>query len=292
MSTATAPAPSLADKLQANAAYPGFAPQPIAGVTGVTAGQHGLTTSELEHFYATGWVLCKGLFSAARIAELGREIDGLHESCARSETLGAHVAWEDEMDPAKPKRIRQLMGSEMVSPVIDAMSRSDEMLSIMRQVIGPDVSLFHSKLMMKAARDGSFTPWHQDFQYWQFESKLPTQVNCMLFVDGSDLENGCLRMMDGSQRKGLLPIHHLKSSSFNIGLEGSLDDFPSTPIPTQPGDAIFFGAYVIHGSGPNGSDRQRRANTFAFDRPSNVKADGQSLPLRHHRCGQADPLSA
>jgi len=74
------------------------------------------------------------------------------------------------MDPAKPKRIRQLMGSEMVSPVIDAMSRSDEMLSIMRQLIGPDVYLFHSKLMMKAARDGSFVtggvkPGHQTGAY-------------------------------------------------------------------------------------------------------------------------------
>jgi len=98
-------------------------------------------------------------------------------------------------------------------------------------------------------------------------------------------------MMDGSQRKGLLPIHRLKSSSFNIGLEGNLTDFPSTPIPTQPGDAIFFGAYVIHGSGPNGSDRHRRANTFAFDRPGNVKEAGQGLPLRHHRLGNVDPMS-
>lgn len=292
MSTASALAPSPADKLVANANYPAVAPCPIAGVVGAMNGQHGLTAEELTHFYTNGWVLRRGLFSAQRIATLGREIDDLHESCARVETPGAYVAWEDEMDPSKPKRIRQLMGSEIVSPEIDAMSRSDEMLSIMRQLIGSDVYLFHSKLMMKAARDGSFTPWHQDFQYWQFESKMPTQVNCMLFVDGSDLENGCLRMMDGSHRKGLLPIHHLKSSSFNIGLEGNLNDFPSTPIPTQPGDAIFFGAYVIHGSGPNGSDRHRRANTFAFDRGNNVKADGQGLPLRHHRCGIIDPLSA
>ena len=291
MSTATATAPSPADTLQANAAYPAYAPLPIAGAVAAQSGQHGLTSSELAYFYANGWVLRKGLFSASRIAELGREIDGLHETCANSDTLGAHVAWEDDMDPSKPKRIRQLMGSEIVSPVIGAMSRSEEMLSIMRQLIGPDVYLFHSKLMMKAARDGSFTPWHQDFQYWQFESKLPTQVNCMLFVDGSDLENGCLRMMDGSQRKGLLPIHHLKSSSFNIGLAGSLHDFPSTPIPTEPGDAIFFGSYVIHGSGPNGSDRDRRANTFAFDRPGNVSTEGRALPLSHHRCGKADPLS-
>ncbi len=37
----------------------------------------------------------------------------------------------------------------------------------------------------------------------------------------------------------------------------------------EPGDAVFFGPLVIHGSGPNRSTRDRRANTFAFDRPAN-----------------------
>lgn len=294
MSTAFAPspvAPSPVDALTADPAYPASAPQPIPGSQPAAAGHPGLDATELAHFHQRGWVLKKGLFDRARIAELGREIDGLHERCAREELPGVGVAWEDAMDESKPKRIRQLMGSEHCCPTIDAMSRSPEMLSVLRQVIGPDIYLFHSKLMMKAARDGSFTPWHQDFQYWQFESKLPTQVNCMLFVDGSDEANGCLRMVDGSHHKGLLPIHHLKSSSFNIGLAGGLEDFPATAIPTEPGDAIFFGAYVIHGSGPNNSDRDRRANTFAFDRPGNVKTDGKALPLHFHRCGARDPLS-
>lgn len=292
MSTATAPdmsSPTAA--LQADPAYPLMAPAPITGALPAGVGQPGLTAPELAHFHQHGWALKKGLFNATRIAELGREIDGLHERCAREELAHVHVSWEEHLDADKPKRIRQLMGSELVSPLIDQMSRSDEMLAIMRQVIGPDVYLFHSKLMMKAARDGSFTPWHQDYQYWQFESRQPTQVNCMLYVDGSDEANGCLRMVDGTNRNGLLPVHRLQSSSFSIGLAGGLADFPATLIPTEPGDAIIFGSYVIHGSGPNGSDRHRRANTFAFDRPGNVKAAGKGLPLRFHRCGTPDPLS-
>lgn len=288
MSTATASPASLV----ADTRYPQTAPQRIPGATPAPAGQPGLTAAELEHFHERGWVLKRGLFDPVRIAALSTEIDGLHERCAREEIPGIGVAWEEHLDETKPKRIRQLMGSQAVSPILDAMSRSEEMLAILRQVIGPDVYLFHSKLMMKAARDGSFTPWHQDFQYWQFEAKLPTQVNCMLSIDGSDDANGCLRMVDGSHRRGLLPIHHLRSSSFSLGLAGGLDDFPSTAIRTEPGDAIFFGAYVIHGSGPNGSDRHRRANTFAFDRPGNVLREGGALPQVFHRCGARDSLSA
>jgi ectoine hydroxylase-related dioxygenase (phytanoyl-CoA dioxygenase family) len=51
-----------------------------------------------------------------------------------------------------------------------------------------------------------------------------------------------------------------------------------------PGDAVFFGPLVIHGSGPNASDRHRRANTFAFDRPGN-RLNGELAPASW-RCGR------
>lgn len=296
MSTATAmaPAPPTLASLAAEPGWPLQAPAPLACTTGAP----GLSADELRHFHERGWVLRRGLADAAAVAALSSECDGLHERFAapgaEEATPGIGISWEEHADPAKPRRIRQLMGSQAVCPTLDAISRSEAVLAIMRQLIGPDVYLFHSKLMMKAAREGTFTPWHQDYQYWQYESILPTQVNCMLYIDGADLGNGCLRMVDGSHTRGLLPIHRIKSSSFSIGLEGSLDAWDSTPIPVQPGDAIFFGSYVVHGSGPNTSDRHRRANTFAFDRPLNVRPrDGiqGALPLDFHRCGKPDPRS-
>nr|MBA3708879.1 phytanoyl-CoA dioxygenase family protein [Planctomycetota bacterium] len=91
------------------------------------------------------------------------------------------------------------------------------------------------------------------------------------------------RFVDGSHLQG--PVDHARfaSSSFSIGLEGDLDAFPATMIEMAPGDAIFFGPLVIHGSGPNGSSRDRRANTFAYDKPRNQKQG--ELPEAMHRCG-------
>lgn len=293
MSTATAPAPSIPAfaRLQPDPAFPLIAPHQLPAIP-AAAGAPGLDAAQLEHFHSRGWVLVPGLADAATVALLEQECEGLHERMAEpgaDERHRVHTSWEEHAEPGRPRRVRQLMHSQRVCPTIDAISRSEAVLAIMRQLIGPDVCLFHSKLMMKAAREGSFTPWHQDYQYWQYESLLPTQVNCMLYVDGSDLGNGCLRMVDGTQRSGLLPIHRIASKSFSIGLEGGLDDWPCTPVPANPGDAIIFGSYVIHGSGPNTSDRHRRANTFAFDRPGNAR--GEALPLEFHRCGRPDPRS-
>lgn len=255
------------------------------GMRTATAPSHSLTPAELAHFHERGWVIKRRLIDSAAINALSGEIDGLHERMAAHAPDTVNVSWEEGLPAGTPPRIRQLMGSEMVSPGIDAISRSEAILTVMRQLIGPDVYLFHSKLMMKAARDGSFTPWHQDFQYWQFESKAPTQVNCMLYIDGADAANGCLRMVDGSQRQGLQPITRMQAASFSIGLPGDLDTYPdATLLPMEPGDAVFFGALVIHGSGPNTSDRHRRANTFAYDAPGN-RLQGE-LPDSSWRCGR------
>jgi ectoine hydroxylase-related dioxygenase (phytanoyl-CoA dioxygenase family) len=167
--------------------------------------------------------------------------------------------------------------------MVDAISRDDALLSVLAQVIGPDVLLFHSKLMMKAAHDGSFTPWHQDWGYWRQHCEAPSQVNCMLAIDAATEANGCIRFVPGSHKQGPLDHSSFDSSSFNIGLPGDLDAYDAVPVALQPGDAVIFGPLVIHGSAPNTSPSHRRANTFAFDRVSNRNPD---LPPDRLRLGQ------
>ncbi|MBA2481686.1 MAG: phytanoyl-CoA dioxygenase family protein [Planctomycetes bacterium] len=242
-----------------------------------------LSAAELAAFRAKGYHVVRGLFDPNHMERLAVETEGLHARMAAHAPEEVDVSWEEGLPDGRPPRIRQLMHSERVSPIIDTMSRSDEILDILEQLIGPDIYLFHSKLMMKAAHDGTFTPWHQDWGYWQYGNIQPSQVNCMLAIDAADEENGSIRFVDGSHLQG--PVDHARfaSSSFSIGLEGGLDAFPSTLLEFAPGDAVFFGPLVIHGSGPNASARDRRANTFAFDRCGNQK-NGE-LPERMHRRG-------
>jgi phytanoyl-CoA hydroxylase len=245
--------------------------------------RHQLAEAEIEIFQRQGYLLKRQLFSAETMQRLQAETEALHDSQHRAPTPGVHLSWEDDLPEGRAPRIRQLMNSCLVSPILMQMSWSEELLAPMRQLIGPDLYMFHSKLLMKAAHDGTFTPWHQDFGYWHYHSKLPTQVNCMLAIDPADEENGAVRFVDGSHKGGLVEHGRLESTSFSLGLPGGLDAFPGTLIDMQPGDGLFFGALVIHGSGPNRSARDRRANTFAFDRAGNLP-DG-ALPEADHRCG-------
>ena len=144
---------------------------------------------------------------------------------------------------------------------------------------------------MKAAHDGSLTPWHQDWGYWRSQSERPTQLNCMLSIDAADLGNGCIRFVEGSHLQGPVDHARLDSASFGIGLEGDIDRFPATPVETAAGDAVFFGSLVIHGSALNASGRNRRANTFAFDRAGN-RIGGERAPRSVPRRQAIAPIMA
>jgi ectoine hydroxylase-related dioxygenase (phytanoyl-CoA dioxygenase family) len=234
-----------------------------------------LSDKQLQQFADDGYVLVRGLVDGATVARLQAETEALHAQMAAAPPAAVHVSWEEGLEEGRAPRIRQLMHSERVCPTIDAILRSNAMLAIIGQLVGPDVILYHSKLMMKAAHDGTFTPWHQDFGYWTNSSEDPSQINCMLGIDPQTIANGCIRFVPGSHKQGLIEHATFKSSSFSIGLEGDLDAFPdAVPVEFAPGDAVFFGPLVIHGSAPNTSALDRRANTFAFDKPDNWRGGG------------------
>ncbi len=123
------------------------------------------------------------------------------------------------------------------------------------------VAVFTDKLNLKRPREGSQFRWHQDSPYWNHATphvdRLP---NAMLVLDDADIANGCLRMIPGSHRKGMLP-----------GLEGDgtlgplftdpryFDASTQVPVELEAGGMLFFSPHMVHGSQPNDSDRARRA---------------------------------
>ena len=73
----------------------------------------------------------------------------------------------------------------------------DRLLDIAVQYVGPDVALFASHYLSKPPGDGMPVLWHQDGAYWPLE---PMEVVTLwLAVDDSTPENGCMRVIPGTQ---------------------------------------------------------------------------------------------
>ncbi|GMV81653.1 MAG: hypothetical protein AMXMBFR7_28370 [Planctomycetota bacterium] len=227
-----------------------------------------LSAEELATYERDGYLLKRGLVPKDWMALIDAETKSLHERMAEHTPENVGVTWDKQV-PGRPKRIRQLMHSENVCPGLNRLLHSDLILDVVEGLFGPNIAHFHSKLLMKAARDGTITPWHQDFGYWKSAFTEPHQINCMLAIDPAEATNGCIQFVPGSHKRGL--VEHIKKDTgygFGIYLPGYFNPrSDAVAVPMAPGDCVFFGALVIHGSDANHSDHDRRANTFAFNRP-------------------------
>jgi ectoine hydroxylase len=129
-----------------------------------------------------------------------------------------------------------------------------------------EISLFTSKLNLKRPHEGSAFRWHQDSPYWAHVTPHLGQLpNVMLALDAADEENGCLRVVRGSHRQGLLP------GQTEHGVLGPLftdprcfDASQQVPAEMPAGSLLFFHPHTVHGSQPNRSNRPRRALLFTY----------------------------
>lgn len=133
-----------------------------------------------------------------------------------------------------------------------ALGTIDAALDAAEAVLGPNIQLHHTKLIVKPPERGAPFPMHQDAPYFPHENHSPLAIAIQL--DDANESNGCLRFYPGSHQLGLLPVQpdgtYLDPAKFP--LSGAVQ------CPTLAGDAVLFSCLTIHGSDRNRSERPRR----------------------------------
>jgi len=139
----------------------------------------------------------------------------------------------------------------------------ERLLAIAEAIVGPHISLFVSHYLCKPPGVGRKVLWHQDSSYFGLEATDPSAplgpVNLWLAVNSSTAENGCLRIIPGSHRRGVLPITGRTDGSDVLGtsVEGEVDEAEAVDIELAPGDVSVHHPLVLHSSRENTSDKWR-----------------------------------
>ena len=153
------------------------------------------------------------------------------------------------------------------------------LLDIVDQLIGRDIIVWGSRIFSKAPQTGRATPWHQDGEYWPIRPLATATV--WIAIDDSNENNGCLKILTGSNRaKMLLPHQSLSGKGAALDKEIKPELIGSknvVSVPLQPGRMVIFDVFTAHGASPNLSN-QRRAGfairyipgTSIFDRNMKV----------------------
>ncbi len=101
---------------------------------------------------------------------------------------------------------------------------------------------------------------HQDNFY--LLASPATCIAAWTAIDDATLDNGCLYVVPGSHRGGILCPEGEEERWMEYG-DSHISKFPRdtqpVPVPVRRGQTMFFGGNLIHGSGPNRTpDRFRR----------------------------------
>ena len=157
----------------------------------------------------------------------------------------------------------------------------DRITGVAADIIGPNVQLHHTKSFVKPPEKGSPFPLHQDAPFFPHDNH--SMIAVILHFDDAPLEKGCVRVVPGSHKQGILP--HIAEGSHHLDIA----QYPvesATPIPAKAGDALFFSYLTIHGSGINTSSEARTTLLIQMRDPADPptirthESRGQGMMLR------------
>ena len=111
--------------------------------------------------------------------------------------------------------------------------------------------------------------WHQDMAYWPPKTLTPDTrtVTFSLAIDATTETNGCIKFVPGSHKTQAVrahnPVHGSREEGHAVQAEMFEDDV-IVPVPTRRGSCTIHDEWVVHGSGGNDSDGDRRTYVIAF----------------------------
>ena len=188
-------------------------------------------------------------------------------TCDESNILGRIAKNDREMDQSVKRMDRSGLASklrvnnELDAGIYSSIARCRRLVRTMEAMLGDEVYHFHHKMMVKEPRVGGAWEWHQDYGYWYTQQSClwPDMASCMIAVDRSTRENGCLQVLKASHRCGR--IDH-GAAGEQVGADPKRVDaltqqLDLVHVELDPGDGLFFHSNLLHRSDQNRSKDPR-----------------------------------
>ena len=238
-----------------------------------------LTRDEVSFFHEHGYLRVPEVFAEDEIGEMADELDWQIETWA-SKSQGWSGSWRrvymDEETEQQSKLIALHDLHRYSKAWCDAVT-NPRLTGAISDLIGQNVELHHTTLHAKPPETGHPFPMHQDWAFYKHADDR--YVDCLVHLDDTDDQNGCIRFLDGSHKQGAL--EHVTQNPDGTTCTPHLptDDWDledTVPVPAKRGDVVVFSIHTIHGSKINQSNQIRRMVRVGYRDPENEQTGGQS----------------
>ena len=198
-----------------------------------------------------------------------------------------HVDWLLQKNPdVRPEQLHNNLMTH--DPFWVRLIADPRLVDVAAEYVGGDVALFASHYICKPPGDGQPVLWHQDGAYWPLE---PMEVVTLwLAIDPSVPENGCMRVVPGTQEMDLQEMHTTAGDQNVLGsaiAEDRVEADKAVDLVLDPGDLSVHHPNIVHGSKANTSPRRRCGLTIRYIPTSTrIITDKPQWPSAFLLCGQ------
>lgn len=231
-------------------------------------------TEEMRRSYEdTGYILIKGFLDK-------EELENVRKTVEDTDLFTSKVYGISDGEGGKS---RLTLWSHPGNDPTGMLARCEKMAGTAEKLLGGEVYHYHTKLMAKDPRGrGGKHIWHQDYGYWYKNGCLfPDMLSVFLPIDPCRKENGCLQVIEGSQKCGRID-HVLTAGQQQCDqerLQQIRNALPHRYVEMDPGDALFFHCNLLHCSDTNLSDTKRWVLIPCYNKASN-----NPVKVHHHPC--------
>lgn len=215
-----------------------------------------LTEAQIQQYHESGYLVVSGLFSNQEIAFFRDHYEAMRRQNLAEQMQSTNKTAFPEGDPLRSyPRIMQPHRRDEAS----LQWLIDERLNrCMTALLGQEPYAVQTMFYFKppGARGQAL---HQDQYYLRVQPG--TCMAAWMAVDDCDDDNGCLRVVPGSQDWPILCATTADTTQSFTDVTVELPaGVEAVPVPMRAGDVLFFNGQIVHGSLPNTTaDRFRRA---------------------------------
>ncbi len=215
-----------------------------------------LTSNEVDHFRAYGYVAKPGFFSNHETRALQAEINRLMDEGALR-----NVATEgDGTTSSSNLRNLQLCPMYRHSDLFRALPFQSDIVAAISQLIGDPYILHLDQVFLKPGGDGMGTHWHQDNAYFKISDPLKGTA-VWIAVHDATVVNGTMQVIPGSYKTA---YEHSRDPYSDHHIRCYPPEEQADTIELKAGGALFFCYGTAHCTGNNRTDKSRAGIAFHF----------------------------
>ena len=215
-----------------------------------------LTADQIESYERDGYVVVRDVLTEAEMAGVRAAADYFAEQALHLTEDSDAIELDDAPHLADgPPLIRRLKSPHSHHEAFAKALAHPSVLDILEDLLGSDIRWLHTKLNAKHTGGAGLAEWHTDWGYYPHTNDSVLEAG--IAIDPSTEASGCMLVVPGSHTGPALD--HSQNGRF-IGAvrPGAFDPDDVVAVEVLPGDVSFHHVRLLHGSGPNRTEHQRR----------------------------------